>query len=375
MYAIYCGKMVGAAGNLEENRTILVEDGKICGIEEGKKIPDQAELIDASDLWVSPGLIEAHCHAAAYLDDLNEMTSPIVPDTRAYDAINPFNKDIPIIRKAGFTTICVLPGSANLMGGSGVVIKLKPAKSVDEMAVYGKEPFKMALGENPSRIHGSQGTLPMTRMGNAALLRRTFVKAQNYMRAKEAGTLTDIDPQMEAIVPVLKREKRVRIHSHDARDLVTAVRLAKEFNLDYALEHVSQGEKIADWLAENKALCTVGPALLQPIKHEIERSILPTLPGELEKAGIEFAMLSDETFAVMYLPMYVGHCVPYGLSWEAGMRSITINAAKILGVEDRVGSIELGKDADLAFFNGNPLENTSRCVGTMIDGKFTERSF
>ena len=375
MYAIHCGKMITAEGRIEENKTVIVDEGKIVGIEDGKKIPSSAELIDAAGLWVSPGLIEAHCHAAAYLDDLNEMSAPIVPDTRALDAINPFNKDIPIIRKAGFTTLCVLPGSANLIGGSGAVIKLKEAKTAEEMAAYGKEPFKMALGENPSRIYGLKGQMPMTRMGNAALLRRTFVKAQNYLRAKEEGSLKEIDPQMEAIVPVLKREKRVRIHSHDARDLVTAVRIAREFNLDFTLEHVTQGEKISDWLGENQILCTVGPALLQPIKHELEKSILPTLPGQLEKAGVEFALLSDETFAVMYLPMYVGHCIPYGLSWEAGIRAITINAAKILEIDDRVGSIEVGKDADLAFFNGDPLSNTTRCVGTMIDGQLTERNF
>lgn len=373
MYAIRCGKMVTAEGKAVEGKTILVEGGHITGVVDTAQAPAAAQVIDASRLWVTPGLIEAHCHAAAHLDDLNEVTAPIVPDTRAMDAINPFNKDIPIIRRAGFTTLCVLPGSANLMGGCGVVIKLKNAVTAEEMAVYGKEPFKMALGENPSRIYGLQGKMPMTRMGNAALMRRTFVKAQNYLRAKEEGTLKEIDPQMEAIVPVLKREKRVRIHSHDARDMVTAVRLAREFDLDFTLEHVTQGEKIADWLGENHVLCTVGPALLQPIKHELEKSILPTLPGRLEKAGVEFALLSDETFAVIYLPMYVGHCVPYGLSWEAGMRAITINAARILEIDHRVGSIEPGKDADLAFFNGDPLANTTRCVGTMIDGEFLER--
>lgn len=374
-YAVYCTKMVDKEGKILKNRTILIKNGKIAAVKEGKTHPENTEYIDASGLWITPGFIEAHCHAAGYLDDLNEMTDPIVPDMRVRDALDPFSKDIPWIRKAGFTTLCVLPGSAELMGGSGAVIKLKKAVTADEMMAYGKEPFKMALGENPARIFGGQGRLPMTRMGNAGLIRRTLVRGQNYLRAKEAGTLQDIDPQMEAILPILKREKRVRIHAHSARDLVTAVKLAEEFNLDIVLEHVSQGEKIADWLAEKKIPLTVGPALLQPVKREIERNIEPTLPAALEKAGAEFALMSDETMAVMYLPMSVGNCVAYGLSWEAGIRAITINAAKVLQIEDRVGSIEAGKDADLAFFDGDPLVNTTRCVGTMIDGEFCEKRF
>ena len=375
MYVIHCGKMVDEKGHILDKMSIVVKDGKIADVGERVSVPENTETVDATGLWVTPGLIEAHCHAASYLDDLNEISSPIVPDMKAYDAIDPFSNTIPWIRKAGFTTICVLPGSAELMGGSGVVLKLKDAVSVEELAVYGKEPFKMALGENPARIFGSSGKLPGTRMGNAALIRRTLIKAQNYLRSKESGSQSDIDPEMEAILPVLRREKRVRIHSHAARDLVTAIRLAEEFNLDYTPEHVTQGEKIAGYLAKKEVLCSVGPVLLQPIKHEMEKNILPALPAELEKNGMEFAILSDETMAVIYLPMAVGNCIAFGLSWEAGFRAITINAARILQIEDRAGSIEKGKDADLAFFNGDPLANTTRCVGTMIDGCFHERNF
>ncbi len=374
MLAVKCGKMVNEEGKIIKNTVVLIDGGHIVNVGADVKIPENSEVVDASSLWVTPGLIDAHNHAGTEFDDLNEMTSPITPDMRSFDAISPFMDDIPKIRSYGFTTVCVLPGSTNLIGGSGTVIKLKPAVSAFEMAVYGKEPFKMAFGENPRRVHGRQGHLPSTRMGNLALLRRTFIKAQDYMKQKETGRLERTDPEMEAIVPVLKGEKRVHIHSHKANDLVSAVSFAREFGLDFTLDHVTQGEKIADWLAENNVICIAGPVLLQPLKHEHEE-LRPTMPAALERAGLEFSLSADENYSLAYLPMSVGHCVGHGLSWEMGMRSITINAAKALQIDDRVGSLETGKDADLAFFDGDPLLNTTRCVGTIIDGEFCEKSF
>ncbi len=374
MLAVKCGKMVNKDGKVVENTVIIVDDGRIAEVGNDVKIPENSDVIDAASLWVTPGLIEAHCHAAGELADLNEITSPVNPDERAFDAISPFMEDIPKIRNAGFTTVCVLPGSANLIGGSGVVLKIKQARTVDEMAVYGKEPFKMAMGENPKRVHGMKGKLPSTRMGNLALARRMFIKAQDYMKQKEAGNLEKTDTEMEALLPVIKGEKRVHIHCHEANDLVNTVKFAREFELDFTMDHVSQGAKIADWLSENKVLCIVGPLLAQSIKKETDGRHC-TLPGVLERAGVEFALTSDEDYGIAYLPMAVGHYVGYGLSWEMGMRSITINAAKALQIDDRVGSLEAGKDADMAFFNGDPLLNTTRCVGTMIDGKFYNKSF
>ncbi|MBQ9535638.1 MAG: amidohydrolase family protein [Clostridia bacterium] len=372
MVAIKCGKMVDRDMRVIENAVVLVENGKIAAAGAGVEIPAGAEVVDASGLWVTPGLIEAHAHGASEMQDINEMSNPITPDLRAFDAVYPFSEDIKAIREAGFTSMVLLPGSANLIGGSGVVLKNKPAKTVYEMAVYGREPLKMALGENPRRCY--TGKFTGTRMANAALVRRTFTRAQDYMRQKEAGKLEKTELEMEALIPVLKGEKRVHMHSHKADDLVTAVRLLREFGLDFTLDHVTQGELIADWLAENKILCVVGPIRIQPLKREME-GVHPSLPGVLEKAGVEFALTSDDNYGIQFLPMTVGHCVAHGLSWEAGMRGITLTAAKALQIEDRVGSLEPGKDADIAFFSGDPLLNTTRCVGTMIDGGFCSRSF
>jgi len=372
MIAIKCGRLVLREGNIAFDQIVLIDGEKITAVGADIVIPEGAEIVDASDKWVTPGLIEAHGHGVADMDDINEMSHPITPDMRAFDAVHPFSPEIGENRRAGFTTMCLLPGSANLMGGSGVVLKLKKANTVYDMAVYGKEPFKMALGENPKRCYNEKVT--STRMANSAIIRRTFTKAQEYMKQKEEGKLEYTDPQMEALIPVLKREKRVRIHSHRADDLVSAARFASRFGLDFSVEHVTQGEKIADFLGKNNIPCVVGPLHLEPLKYEID-GVNPGVPAELERNGVLFAITSDETYGIRYLPMSVGNCVAYGMSWEAGIRSITINAARILQIDDRVGSVEPGKDADIAIFNGDPLLNTTRCVGTMIDGEFLEKSF
>ena len=374
-YAINCARMVDASGRVLERQTILTDGGRIEAVGEHIGPGSEYERVDAEGLTVTPGLIEAHCHAAADLDDLNEATGPVSVCTRARDAIDPFSKDIPFVRRAGFTTLCVLPGSANLIGGTGVVIKLKQAQTASEMSVYGREPFKMALGENPRRTYGSRGVLPSTRMGNIMLIRRTFEKAKAYLDKKRAGKLDAEDSEMEVLCSVLTGERRVRIHCHAALDIVSAVEFAEGLGLDFVLEHVSQGEKIAGWLGSRGVRCCAGPVLLQPIKHELEKPIVPTLPAALERSGVEFALMSDENMAIVYLPMYVGCCVPFGMSWETGIKALTINAARILQIDGRTGSIEPGKDADLAFFNGDPLANTTRCLGTMIDGVFYDRAF
>ncbi len=374
MLAIQSKCMVDEAGSVVKGARILVENGKIAAYGPDITCPADAEYIDASALWVTPGLIEVHAHAAAEMDDLNELSTPFTADIRAFDAIDPFMEDIPVMRRAGFTTICVLPGSGNLIGGSGVVIKTKPGKTVYDIAVYDQEPLKMALGENPVRIYGAKQQMPITRMACLAMIRRTFSKARNYWRDKQAGKDVAEDLEMEALIPALKGEKRVRIHCHRAEDIVSAIRFSREFGLDCTLEHTTQGDRVAQWLGEQDVPCVVGPILLETEKRELE-GIGPHVPGILEKAGVELAITSDDNRGAAYLPMTVGRCVACGLSWKAGIRSLTSTAAKILRIENRTGAIKAGLDADLAFFNGDPLLNTTRCVGTMIDGVFCERTF
>ena len=376
MVAVKCGRMVDKEGKIVENAVILVQDGKISAAGTDVAIPQGAEVVDASGLWVTPGLIDAHSHGATINGSLNEMSNPISADMRAYDELDPYATEIPAIRRAGFTTINVLPGSANLMGGLGVVIKLKKdAVTAHDWAVYDKEIFKMAFGENPMRCYGTwDRKLPTTRMGNMALVRRTFQKALNYMKQKENGTPEPVDPQMEVLEKVLRREMRVHIHCHQDNDIVNAVDLCSEFGLDFTLAHASQGDKVAAYLAEKKVFCVVGPITLSPVKQEID-GLSPALPGKLEKAGVEFALTADAAYGIVFLPLAVGRAVGMGMSWETGMKSITINAARALQLEDRIGSIEPGKDADIAFFDGDPLLNITHCVGTMIDGDLCERSF
>ena len=373
MQLIRCGMMIDRDGRACEGFFIRVDNGVIKEVGKDLLPCNGDEVIDASKLWVSPGLIDSHCHAGNVLNDLNEMSDPITPDMLADAGIDPFAKEYPYIREAGVTTICVLPGSGNLIGGIGVTIKVKPADCIEKMAVYSKRPFKMALGTNPPEVYREKRA-PFGRMGNLALLERTFYSALDYEKDREQGK-AHYDPQLEALLPVLHGKQRVHIHCHAVRDIETAIRLAKKWGLDITLDHVSAGEKIVDIIAESGIPCTIGPVLLAANKPEVERDVEPILPAMLEKAGVPFATLTDDSFGVTALPFTAGCFCSFGTSPEMARRSITINPAKLLQIDDRVGSLEPGKDADIAFFTGDPLLNTTSCVGTMIDGVMYARRF
>jgi len=381
MLAIKGGKVFTVTGETIENGIILIEDGKIAAVGADICIPEGAEIIDATGKWVTPGFIDAHTHLAVMgepatipgMSDGNETTDPITAHVRAFDAFNPNDIGIGEARSAGFTTACSLPGSANLIGGEGFAFKLRDGKTVFDFAIPGKTYMKMALGENPRRVYSTKGRIPSTRMGSGAVLREALFNAKVYSDAKKAA---ETDPskapkpdfKLEALVPVVRGEMLCRIHCHRSDDIMTAIRVAKEFGLKFTLEHATEGYKIMDKIKENDLYCVVGPLCTGKYKMEVWGRKLET-PGILDNNGVKLCLTEDGGSSTKWLPMHIGLCIARGLKWESALKAVTINPATLLGVEDRVGSIEVGKDADIAIFNGDPFINMTMCETTIVEGK------
>lgn len=379
MIAIVNGRVLTVMQGTLEKGTVLLEGGKIKAVGEHIEVPQDAEVIDASGLWVTPGLIDSHTHISTFYEprtmpmlgtDGNECTSsPITPQIRAFDALNPHDPAVKKVRQAGFTTCCTLPGSGNLIGGVGISFKLR-GTTAEEMAIAGTEQMKFALGENPKRAFGSRDMMPKTRMGVAGVLRKTLFDAVQYKQkkaAQETGKYFEEDFVMESLQPVIDGERRVRIHCHRSDDIMTAIRIAEEFKLDYALEHTTEGYLVKDEIGKRQLFCSVGPLLLEPIKQEVWGMQLET-PAILVEAGARVCLTADTGSKTAWLPMEVGLLTRRGLSHDNAMQCLTINPAQLLGKADKVGSIEVGKDADIALFDGDPLSNTTLCMMTIIDG-------
>jgi imidazolonepropionase-like amidohydrolase len=395
MIAIVNGSVWTITNGKLENGTILVDGGKIVALGQNIEIPAEAQVIDASGKIVMPGLIDAHCHVGLFPDgigweytDGNEMTDPITPHLRALDAVHPEDMAFKDLLEAGVTTVLTGPGSANLVGGQWICIKTIPTPKIEEMILKDPAGMKMALGENPRRVYGGQKKIPSTRMGNAAVLRSALVEAQNYLakweryeteaaayreKGSENGDSKPPQPperdlKLEALGKVLKREMKARVHAHRADDMLTAIRIAEEFNLDLTLEHATEGHKIADLLAEKGIPVTVGPILFSRVKYEL-REMTPKNPGILWKAGVKLAIQTDEASAVKYLAINAALAVREGLPEEEALKAITINAAEIIGVEERVGSLEAGKDADIVVYSGHPFDYQTVPELVMVNGK------
>lgn len=381
MIALKNCKAVTISDGIIDKATILVEDGIIKAVEQNAEIPEDAKVINLKGMWVTPGFIDVHTHFSAMGeprargggDDGNEVTNPVTAHIRIVDALNPFGIAFEPVRQAGFTTCYTMPGSANVIGGTGIAFKLKEGKCIEDIIIPGSEMMKMALGENPKGAYGGQKKMPMTRMGTGAVLRETLFNAKQYAEDKAAaeaeGKPFKKDFKLEALVPVVRGEMRCRIHCHRADDIMTAIRVSEEFGLDFSVEHVTEGFKIADILAEKKVKCVVGPMRMIPSKMEVWNCTIEN-PAMLEKAGVEFALTADAETATRWLPEEVGVAMAYGLSEEAAFKALTINAAKIINLDHRIGTLEAGKDADLAIFDGHPFSNFTRCKATMIDGQF-----
>lgn len=382
MKAIVNGTILTITNGVIENGIILIEDGKIKAVGTGISLPEEIEIIDAQGGIITPGLIDCHTHICNFNEprtnpgprlDGNEGSDPITPQIRALDAVNPDDWAIEPVRKAGFTTVYTQPGSGNIIGGMGIAMKLK-GHTAEEMVIPGTEEMKFALGENPKRFHGlEQQRMPWTRMGTAALLRETLFRAKNYSdRLKAADTdpskAPDPDFKLDALVKVVRGEQRARIHCHRADDIMTAIRIGKEYGLDFTLEHATEGYKVRDVIAENHITCVVGPLLLAPVKQEVWELKLEDA-ALLTEAGVKVCLTADTGSETAWLPVHAGLLTRRGMSEENIMKGLTIYPAEVLNLEHRIGSLEPGKDADIAVFDGNPLSNLTLCRMTMIDGE------
>jgi len=371
-----------------ENGVLLIDNGKIVEIGVDVTIPAGAEVIDAQGKVIMPGMIDAHCHTGVFADgvgwdhsDGNEMTDPITPHLRAIDAIHPEDIAFKDLREAGITTINTSPGSANLVGGQAAIVKTH-GKTVDEMLVKAPAGMKMALGENPKRVYGEQKKTPSTRMGNAGMLREWLTKAKNYLDKKahyeqklaafkkgEKGVKepepVETDLRLEELSRVLQKEMPAHIHAHRADDILTGLRIADEFNLDVVLIHATEGYKIADLLAKRGVACVVGPILFSRMKYEL-REMTPKNAGLLSKAGVKVAIQTDEMSAVRYMTLNAALAVSEGMDSIEALTAITITPAEVLGIADRVGSLEKGKDADLVILSAHPFNITRSCVERVL---------
>ncbi len=379
MIAIINGKIYTISGGIIEKGTVLIEDGKIRAVGKGLDVPRGARVFDAAGKVVTPGIIDAHTHLGIHEEgigfegrDYNEMTEPVTPYMRAIDGINP---DEPGTRDAlagGVTTVISGPGSANVIGGESVAIKTY-GRVIDRMVIRQPAGLKVAFGENPKRVYNELKKTPMTRMGIAALLRKTLVEGQNYLakieRAKgDPEKMPERDLGMEAVARVLRREMPLRAHAHRADDMMTAIRIAEEFNVLLSLEHATEGHKIADELARRGIPAVVGPTLTSRTKFELRDKTFET-PRILYEAGVKFALMTDHpVIPVQYLPLAAALAVREGLPEDAALRAITLSAAEIIGVADRIGSIEPGKDADLVIWSKLPLDPQARAEKVFVDG-------
>ena len=361
---------------------ILIDGGKIVKIGKGLSA-DGAEVIDATGLQVYPGFVEAHCHIG--LDgygigyeghDYNELNDPVTPQVQAIDGINPFDPCMKMAAKAGVTCFATGPGSSNSIGGTFAAIKPVGTR-VDNMIVKFPVAMKCAFGENPKRCYQKQGI--SSRMTNAAKIREALNKAKVY-KAKieaagdDASKLPAYDQKSEALIPVLNHEIPLKAHAHQANDILTAIRIAKEFHVKLTLEHTTEGNLIVDELVKAGYPCAVGPSLGHATKFELQNKTWTT-PGVLAKAGCQVSIITDAPVTPQkYLSLCAAMAVRAGMEPYEALKAITINPAKHLGIEDRVGSLEVGKDADILIFSGDPLDGISLPDQVLIDGKLIENT-
>lgn len=360
--------------------TVVVTEGRIAAVGPKAKPPRRSEVIDAEGGWVLPGFIDAHTHVGVWGEgegwsgqDTNEMTDPVTAQVRALDAIYPGDLGFADALAGGITAVCVNPGSGNVIGGHCVAVHTH-GRTVDEMVLRSPVGLKSALGENPKRVYGDQKKNPSTRLGTAAVLRESFVAAQNY-QAKKAAARKDKKPfdardlKLESLAMVLDGEIPWRQHSHRADDIATAMRIAEEFGYDLVIDHGTEAHLIADLVAAKGIPVLIGPLIVSRSKVEV-RNRSTVNPGLLAQAGVEISIITDHPVCpIGHLVLQASLAVKDGLDRDTALRAITLHPARALGLDDRIGTLEVGKLGDVVVWSGDPLDVMQRALRVFIEGE------
>ena len=373
MIALTNGRLYTIENGIIEQGTILLDGGKIAAVGAEVEIPADAQVIDVQGRIVTPGFIDAHTHIGIdeeihqpMGDDCNEMTEPNTAELRAMDAINYRDLSFQDAVKAGITTVMITPGSANVFGGLVAVMKTA-GKTYKEMLVNGEAGLKMAFGENPKRVYGEKDKAPSTRMATMAIARQGFYEAKEYLKKSDEDR--EFNLQTEHIAKALEGGIPVRAHAHRADDILTAIRMRDEFNLDLVVEHCTDGHLIVEELKEAGVKVAVGPSLSNRAKVEMENVTFRT-PGVLASAGVEVAIITDAPCTpIQYLPICAGMAMREGMTEADAFKALTIVPAKILKVDDRLGSLTAGKDADVVVWNNHPMEIMGKPELVFVNGK------
>jgi len=381
--AIVGGRVVPVAGAPIDDGTVIVTDGTITAVGAGLPVPDGMPVVDAAGTFVLPGFIEAHGHVGVHEEgegwagsDTNELTEPVTAHVRALDAINPADLGFRDAIAGGVLAVNVNPGSGNPIGGQTAALKCW-GRTVEEMLLRAPAGMKSALGENPKRVYGERKQQPATRLGTAAVIRGALVDAANYLARIDAEQHkpaderkpVDRDLKLEALGLVLERKIPWRQHCHRADDIATALRIADEFGYDLVIDHGTEAHLLADILAAREIPVIIGPLFTSRSKVELRNRSLDN-PGKLAAAGVTIAITTDHPVVpINFLAHQAALSVKHGLDYEAALRALTINPARIIGVDDRLGSLEPGKDADLVLWSGDPLDVLSRVTRAFIDGR------
>lgn len=374
-------KIFTMEGRPIENGWLLTQNDKIKALGEGEPAAFGEEIFDAGGGMLLPGLIDAHTHIGMCEDsldfegdDTNEDTDPASPQLSAADAINPLDRCFDDALSAGVTTVITGPGSANPVGGRLVAMKTY-GRRIDNMLLKNPVAVKFALGENPKNCYHSNHETPVTRMATASIIREQLYKAQKYLEKIESANQDedidepDFDYKCEVLIPLLKKEIQAHFHAHRADDIFTAIRISKQFDLDYVIVHGTDGHIISEELAEDNASVLSGPFLCDRCKPELHNQT-PKSVGIMSKAGLQVALITDHpVIPIEYLSLCAGLAVKNGMDYEEALRAITINPARITRLDERVGSLKAGKDADFVIFNGDPLQLFTNVTYVAVNGK------
>lgn len=360
-------------------KDIELKDGKIERIGRNLSNDSGSEEFDAEGMYITPGLIDAHSHIGLFNESMrwegedgNEEFDPVTPDMNAVDGINPFDISFREALEGGVTTASTGPGSANVIGGSFATISLY-GNIVDNMVIQSPASMKCAFGENPKGVYGQKGKAPVTRMGVAAILRETLVKAENYIARKEdaqyKGEHFDIDPKMEAMIPVIEKDIPLKAHAHRADDICTAIRIAKEFNVKLTLEHCTEGHLIADYIAEEGLSAQVGPTFGSRTKVELTNKSFETAKI-LSERGVKVSIITDHpVIPQQSLNMCAAMAVKAGMDEFEALKAITLNPAQTLGIDHLKGQLKEGLDADIVIWDQHPLGLQAATVRVYVKGE------